>query len=400
MPRRKLPTHTDAQLQDTANEIWSLLSYLIVEDKKREIYTALINEYVGIYADEHTAVEKNKIKKLVRNLILSCGYTITNSPSKVKNNQFDELSFTSAHDDSYVPYEKRDFIRERLTSMRENYPQIDDATAKELLAKHHEAVKAGKTKLALSYRDQIAGSHYYLIIVALNKYKLLNKKNDLSEDMIDEAILTLWKAIEDYDPSKSKNGKVSSYLTTRLYYFCKTLIVVPLDSLIKVPSYVHTEKYKVDKFISEYEMRFGKVPTDDEIKEQMGLKNEIWSYIQELRHHLTRQAILSFDVVYEDNTKFADVVPDEFDIEDNYDNSEFVAKIHEILRASDIPMRSQMMIRYKFGLIDGKSHSNKETGEWIAQYNKEKTLTAESVRKNIQPALTILADCPELKNYL
>jgi len=119
-----------------------------------------------------------------------------------------------------------------------------------------------------------------------------------------------------------------------------------------------------------------------------------------LRHHLTRQAILSFDVVYEDNTKFADVVPDEFDIEDNYDNSEFVAKIHEILRASDIPMRSQMMIRYKFGLIDGKSHSNKETGEWIAQYNKEKTLTAESVRKNIQPALTILADCPELKNYL
>ena len=56
-----------------------------------------------------------------------------------------------------------------------------------------------------------------------------------------------------------------------------------------------------------------------------------------------------------------------------------------------------MMIVYKYSFFDGKTHSNEETGIWIAQYNNGKKLSAESVRKCIQPAFAILAEHPEIK---
>lgn len=393
MPRKKLPRHTDAQLHAKASEIWSLISYLYIEADKREIYTAHLDEFVPCCTDGYTAVEKNKIKKYVRELIKECGYALITSPLNVERESYlDSLAITTTKWTA-EDYSKTDFIKQEQRAMAANYPRIDDETAKDLLAKHHQAVKDGKRKLANIYRDQIACPFFYLVIIALKKMHLLADINN-GQDMVHKAFVeALYGAIEKYDPKKANNCKVVTYLTTQLFCFAKLLVTVPYDAAIKVPTYIYAEIKRINKFVREYEVQNGKEPTDDEIKSVMGYKAGIWTNIQQVRYH----AILSLDMVYDENTTLSEVVPDDFDLEENFENNEFVSTIHEILRNCDIPMRTRMMVLFKFGFIDGKGHTNQETGIWIAKYNNGKQLTAESVRKNIQPALAILADHPELK---
>ena len=393
MPRKKLPRHTDAQLRAKADEIWSLISYLYIEADGREIYTAHIDEFVPCCTDGFSAVEKAKIKKLVRELIKECGYALINSPLNVERETYlDSLAITT-NKWTYEDYCKKDFIKIEQKAMAAEYPRIDDETAKDLLAKHHKAVEEGKRKLANIYRDQIACPFFYLVILALKKLHLLADINN-GQDFVHKAFLeALYGAIEKYDPNKANNCKVATYLTTQLFCFAKLQVTVCYDAAIKVPTYIYAEIKKINKFIRKFEVENGREPKDDEIKSIMGYKTGIWTNIQQARHHAT----LSLDMVYDENTTLAEVVPDDFDLEANFENNEFVAKIHEILRNCDIPMRTRMMILYKYSFVDGKPHTNQETGIWVAEYNKGKVLTAESVRKNIQPALAILADHPELK---
>ena len=71
-----------------------------------------------------------------------------------------------------------------------------------------------------------------------------------------------------------------------------------------------------------------------------------------------------------------------------------------MLNNAGIPTRTQMMILYKYGFVDGSSHTNLETGKWIEAYNEGKTMSAEGVRKCIQPAFATLAEHNELQRIL
>ena len=74
--------------------------------------------------------------------------------------------------------------------------------------------------------------------------------------------------------------------------------------------------------------------------------------------------------------------------------------IKKTLDIAEVPARTQMMILYKFGFVDGIEHTNLETGKWIETYNEGKTMSAEGVRKCINPALATLAEHEGLKSIL
>lgn len=90
----------------------------------------------------------------------------------------------------------------------------------------------------------------------------------------------------------------------------------------------------------------------------------------------------------------------EEDFADINNSSDIGETIKQMLNNAGIPTRTQMMILYKYGFIDGNSHTNLETGKWIEAYNRGKTMSAEGVRKCIQPAFAILAEHNELQSIL
>ena len=98
----------------------------------------------------------------------------------------------------------------------------------------------------------------------------------------------------------------------------------------------------------------------------------------------------------------------EVDVEEDIDEEfaegqetvDFTDLLKEIFEKEQIPLRTQKMILYKFGFVDGSSHTNLETGKWIEAYNEGKTMSAEGVRKSIQSAVASLAEHNELQSIL
>ncbi len=128
--------------------------------------------------------------------------------------------------------------------------------------------------------------------------------------------------------------------------------------------------------------------------------------------------VISLDTVKENNNnlpklqeKFAELHKEkerlktitaetEEDFADINNSSDIGERVKQLLNNAGIPTRTQMMILYKYGFVDGSSHTNLETGKWIEPYNEGKTMSAEGVRKCIQPAFAILAEHDELKSIL
>lgn len=396
MARTKIPTHTDAQINGVANEICSFaLDY--ETNQTRKIDVALIEAAIISQSEVYNATEKAKIRKIVRKTLKDCGYTLVDATKDKAEDYLANLNCLEIIE-SVIPVESRDWVKTEKNEMQEKYPRIDDETAKELLKKHHEAVANGDKKAARYYRDQVANPFFYLIIPPLYNHNLLGDENS-KQDRIHDAFLKLYEAIEKYDfkVAAERNCKVITYLARRIHDFARLLVLKMMneDPLIKVPGYIYTEISKINRFVNEFRANNGCEPTDNIIKSQMGYKDNIWANIQAVRYHTP----LSLDAVTEDNTSLSDIIPAEYDLEGQYEANEMANAIHTILRNNDIPMRSRMMIMYKYGFIDSKAHTNKETGEWIAKYNGGKKVCGESVRKCIQPALAILAEYAELKNY-
>ena len=412
MPKKMYPRHTDEQLRAKARDIWShmnqasILQVLIFgsPEKKREIYTADIDSFVDsdLQNEKITAVEIKQIKRYVKHFVEDCGYTTTNSPitpaSQERRVKFDLISFSENNfeDEEISISEKSEMnlIIEEQRKLNAKYPRLDDKTAKQLLTKHHEAVENKKSKLANMYCEQISGSYFYLISYALVNTGLLKEKiiKD-KQEVVHKAFLYLCNSICKYDADKARNCKVSSYLYACLMNFARMEIVESFCTHIKYPKYLCAEAYKVNKFTQEYLVINGCKPSDELIQRKFGYKDKIWSKIQQVLH----QRFLSLDETNEDDTSLGDITPDVYDLEDDYEQNELIRTIHDILRANDVTLRTRMMIVYKYSFFDGKTHSNEETGIWIAQYNNGKKLSAESVRKCIQPAFAILAEHPEIK---
>lgn len=90
----------------------------------------------------------------------------------------------------------------------------------------------------------------------------------------------------------------------------------------------------------------------------------------------------------------------EEDFADINNSSDIGERVKQLLNNAGIPTRTQMMILYKYGFVDGSSHTNLETGKWIEVYNEGKAMSAEGVRKCIQPAFAAIAEHKELQSIL
>jgi len=187
-------------------------------------------------------------------------------------------------------------------------------------------------------------------------------------DLIEEGTLGLLKAVDRYDPSRK--CKFSTYAT----WWIKQAITRSLSNYgrtIRIPVYVTDSIAKYKRAAQLLYEREGREPTVEEIAGQMGV-----AYEEALKLHEYAQGVPSLESlmhVEEDGevvgAEIAEEARNEEDVVERILRSQRLNQLMEQLTP-----RESEILRHRYGLGDGESHTLEETGK---QFN----LTRERIRQ-------------------
>ncbi len=219
-------------------------------------------------------------------------------------------------------------------------------------------------------RSKLIVSNLRLVVSIAKKYLHFGLP---LQDLIEEGNLGLMKAADRFDPSRG--CKFSTYAT----WWIKQAVTRSLSNYgrtIRIPVYVTDNVSKYKRISYDLYRKLGRQPSIYEIAEEMGCK-----YEEALRFHEYTQDMASVEsiVTIEDDTD----VTDRGGIQlQNADDDGIVAKIlrtqHITQLFSQLDERERNIMKFRYGIEDGISHTLEETGrkfgltrERIRQIEKE-----------------------------
>ena len=229
-------------------------------------------------------------------------------------------------------------------------------------------IKEGNHVQAKKAKDRLVEANLKLVVSIAKKYAVIYKEPIL--DVINDGNLGLIKAAEKFD--YQKGFKFSTYAT----WWIKQSIIRKYEENgrnIRLPSHMIQRINRVKKAMIELSKMTGKNPSSQEIAEYMNLTvetvNEILENIQEplslnapIREDEGGDTFL-MDFIPDDKTHFSDGIIQDMFVSDILDEA-----------SKYLNQREMDVIRLRFGLDDGKSHTLEE----IARYYH---VTRERVRQ-------------------
>ncbi|MBN2309459.1 MAG: RNA polymerase sigma factor RpoD/SigA [Candidatus Hydrogenedentes bacterium] len=173
------------------------------------------------------------------------------------------------------------------------------------------------------------------------------------QDLIEEGNMGLMKAVERYDPTRG--CKFSTYAT----WWIRQAITRALSNYgrtVRVPVYVTDNVARYKKTAEELYIKTGKEPDPEVVAEKMGIK---------VAEAMKLQAFVS-DVSSLDNLDVANTargIPESIEprqTDQAIAQIELDQQLEEIMK--HLTPREQNIIRYRYGLMDGRAHTLEETG--------------------------------------
>jgi len=226
-----------------------------------------------------------------------------------------------------------------------SYSLFDSIGKEPLLTREQEIELSKKIEKGDSRaRDKMIKANLRLALSVVKKY--MNRGVD-TDDLLQESIIGLTKAVDQFD--WSKGFKFSTYA----YWWIQQAIrqcVASNTGPIALPSNTFSKLYKISKFEKEYNKSFGRMPTDDEIAEMFGTTT---STLRSLRQSASRP--LSLDTpVYRDEAggrTLADILPcQEKPADERIDEDRLAKCIRKTLSA--LTDREKLIIKMRFGIED------------------------------------------------
>ena len=222
-------------------------------------------------------------------------------------------------------------------------------------------------------KDHIVKANLRLVIAIAKKY--VNRGLHFF-DLVQEGNIGLIKAVDKFE--YKKGYKFSTYAT----WWIRQAITRSISDqarTIRVPVHMIEQINKVTRVLRQYMQQYGREPSIQEIAKALGWPE---SRVKQVRNVAKDPVSLNAPIGDEEDTILGELIEDkEFESPQNITTFKILQKqIGSIL--GNLPQREQKVIRMRFGLDDGYSHTLEEVG-YVFKVTRERIrqIEAKAIRR-------------------
>ena len=243
---------------------------------------------------------------------------------------------------------------------------------KETLTEWVRKIDSSRRRIAQA-KDHIVKANLRLVIAIAKKY--VNRGLHFF-DLVQEGNIGLIKAVDKFE--YKKGYKFSTYAT----WWIRQAITRSISDqarTIRVPVHMIEQINKVTRVLRQYMQQYGREPSIQEIAKALGWPE---SRVKQVRNVAKDPVSLNAPIGDEEDTILGELIEDkEFESPQDITTFKILQKqIGSIL--GNLPQREQKVIRMRFGLDDGYSHTLEEVG-YIFKVTRERIrqIEAKAIRR-------------------